>query len=95
MLCAGLAVLVGFATDSLRAEDANTGIPDPSIATSLPQNGDPGGIRKHLAASGFTYTFIYTNDVLSNLSGGTRRSTIDQGKLEKVSSPSISRSSSG
>ena len=31
---------------------------------------------------GFTYYLIYTNDVLSNLSGGTRRGTIDQGKLE-------------
>jgi porin len=64
------------------AELAQDGIPDPSIATSLPQNGDPAGIRKRLAASGIAYSFIYTNDVLSNLSGGIRRGTVYQGKLE-------------
>ena len=56
--------------------------PDPSIATSLPQNGDPAGIRKRLSDRGITYNLIYTNDVLSNLSGGNKRGTIDQGKLE-------------
>ena len=54
-----------------------------SIATSLPQNGDPSGVRKRLADHGITYNLIYTNDVLSNLSGGNKRGTIDQGKLEE------------
>ena len=58
------------------------GIPEPSFATSLPKYGDPSGARKRLADHGFTYYLIYTNDVLSNLSGGNRRGTIDQGKLE-------------
>ena len=58
------------------------GITEPSIATSLPQNGDPFGIRKRLYDHGISYNLIYTNDVLSNLSGGIRRGTIDQGKLE-------------
>ena len=31
---------------------------------------------------GVSSNFIYTNDVLSNLSGGIKRGTIDQGKLE-------------
>jgi porin len=61
--------------------DAN-GITSPSIATSLPNKGDPGGIRKRLAEHGVTYNLIYTNDVLSNVSGGLKRGTIDQGKLE-------------
>ncbi len=61
--------------------DAN-GITPPSIATSLPNNGDPGGARKDLAARGVTYTVYYTNDVLANVHGGNRRGAIDQGKLE-------------
>jgi len=61
--------------------DAN-GLTNPTIATSLPYNGDPYGIRKQLADHGVTYYFIYTNDVLGNLSGGNKRGTIDQGKLE-------------
>jgi porin len=63
------------------ASDRN-GINAPSIATSLPQNGDPSGTRKWLNDHGVSYNLIYTNDVLSNLSGGIRRGTIDQGKLE-------------
>ena len=58
------------------------GIPTPSIAPSLPNNGDPGGMRKWLADRGFTYGFIYTNDVLGNVKGGRRKGFIDQGKLE-------------
>ena len=58
------------------------GITEPSIATSFPQNADPYGTRKWLYEHGVSYNFIYTNDVLSNLSGGIRRGTIDQGKLE-------------
>ena len=76
-------VLGAFAAATAAAQTANgNGITEPSIATSLPQNGDPAGARKRLAERGFTYYLIYTNDVLSNLSGGTRRGTIDQGKLE-------------
>ena len=61
---------------------AAIGITEPSIATSFPQNADPSGTRKWLYDHGVSYNFIYTNDVLSNLSGGIRRGTIDQGKLE-------------
>ena len=76
-------VLGAFAAAPAAAQTANgNGITEPSIATSLPQNGDPAGARKRLAERGFTYYLIYTNDVLSNLSGGTRRGAIDQGKLE-------------
>ena len=58
------------------------GITEPSIATSLPHNGDPTGLRKRLYDYGVSYNVIYTNDVLSNLSGGIQRGTIDQGKFE-------------
>ncbi len=81
-----LLIVAGFCTGPLRAQQApvpnDKGITEPSVATSLPENGDPGGVREGLAQRGITYTFIYTNDVLSNMSGGTRRGTIDQGKLE-------------
>jgi len=65
-------------------DSAPNGIPSPSIATSLPHRGDPAGIRKRLADFGVIYGFEYTNDVLSNLRGGNRTGTIDQGKLHGI-----------
>lgn len=63
-------------------EGAVDGIPSPSIATSLPHNGDPGGFRKWLSQYGVTYGAIYTGEVLGNLRGGLRRGAIVEGKLE-------------
>jgi porin len=81
--CVTLAVATVIAALPARTQETNSyGITEPSIATSLPQNGDPYGFRKRLYDHGISYNFIYTNDVLSNLSGGIRRGTIDQGKLE-------------
>ena len=59
-------------------------LPTPSIATSLPNNGDPWGYRKWLGERGIVYGLEYTNDVLSNLRGGLRTGTIDQGKLHGI-----------
>ena len=81
-MCALIALA---AVSSACAQDAGpdaNGITSPSIATSLPYNGDYYGTRKRLAEHGVTYNLIYTNDILSNVSGGLRRGTIDQGKLE-------------
>jgi carbohydrate-selective porin OprB len=36
------------------------------------------------APPGYAANFIYTNDLLTNLRGGTKRGTIDQGKLEAI-----------
>ncbi len=82
LYCVVLAVLA--VVGAARAQDTPIahGITEPSVATSLPQFGDPSGIRKRLYDQGISYNLIYTNDVLSNLSGGIRRGTIDQGKLE-------------
>src|SRR5215210_2940995 len=66
------------------SETGNTDNTGSWIETSLPQNGDPAGTRKWLNDHGVVYSLIYTNDVLSNLSGGNRRGTIDQGKLEAI-----------
>jgi porin len=76
-----VAALVSAQANAQEVPDEN-GITSPSIATSLPNNGDPGGVRKRLAEHGITYNLIYTNDVLSNVAGGIKRGTIDQGKLE-------------
>jgi porin len=83
---AGCGIGVVLAANAAQAQqspppDAN-GVTNPSIATSLPNQSDPYGVRKQLADRGVTYYLIYTNDVLSNLSGGNKRGTIDQGKLE-------------
>ena len=53
-------------------------LPEPSIATSLPHNGDPTGFRKWLGQRGVVYGLEYTNDVLANVHGGLRTRTIDQ-----------------
>ncbi len=69
---------------SVTEEASPDGITRPSVATSLPSNGDPHGARRRAADRGFTYVFNYTQDVLSNLAGGNRRGTIEQGKLETI-----------
>jgi porin len=64
------------------SQPQNTGPSDVSIADSLPQKGDPTGLRKWLDEHGTKFTVFYTNDVLSNLAGGIKRGAIDQGKVE-------------
>jgi porin len=61
--------------------EVEDGRPVPSIASSLPDKGDPGGYRKWLGERGVVYGVEYTNDLLSNVRGGARTGTIDQGKL--------------
>lgn len=74
-----LQIMPATADDS--GPDAN-GITAPSIASSLPERGDPFGTRKELAGYGVTVVFNYTNDVLANVDGGIKRGIIDQGLLE-------------
>src|SRR5262245_53256133 len=76
-----IALHLAFAPAAAQTPD-QSGITSPSIATSLPNNGDPGGVRAWFARNGLTFNFIYTNDVLANVHGGLRTGTIDQGKLE-------------
>jgi porin len=64
--------------------EVKDGTPVPSIASSLPENGDPWGYRKWLAERGVVFGLEYTNDVLSNVHGGLRTGMIDQGKLQGV-----------
>ncbi len=74
-----------FAANSALADDGDKkpdGIPLPSIATSLPANGDSTGTRKWLAQRGVNYGFNYTGEALGNVSGGVRRGALYEGKLE-------------
>ena len=64
------------------AEELVGGIPAASIATSLPGNGDPNGVRKRLSEHGITYGLVYTGEGLKNVSGGVRQGGLYQGKLE-------------
>jgi len=84
-----LAAAPSFAAES-EGPDEN-GITAPSIANSLPNKGDPNGTRRWLADHGITYQLIYTNDVLANVRGGTKRGTIDQGKLESILSVDLEK----
>ncbi|WP_159079785.1 MULTISPECIES: carbohydrate porin [Methyloceanibacter] len=58
------------------------GIPEPSIATSLPGYGDPRSVRNVLARQGVSYGIDYTSDVLGNVSGGMEQSVHYAGLLE-------------
>ena len=58
------------------------GFPTPSIATSLPQNGDPTGTRAALGARGITIGVNYTGEVLGNATGGVKRTATYFGLLE-------------
>lgn len=84
VLCCGLAANAAVLPAKAADEDEvwKDGIPPDSIATSLPANGDPYGARKSLVSRGVTYSLMYTNDLLSNVSGGLKRGTVDQGKVE-------------
>jgi porin len=61
-----------------------TGIATQSIATSLPQNGDPEGRRATLAARGIAYQLNYVGEWQTNVSGGTSRGSDYIGRLEAV-----------
>lgn len=62
------------------ADDA----PAPTIATGLPNNGDPWGMRAALKERGLEYSFVLTSEILSNVDGGRRRGTVFEGKLETI-----------
>jgi porin len=56
--------------------------PPPSIASSLGPAGDPGGSRSALEKAGITYSLTYIGEVLGNVSGGMRRGSIYEGRLD-------------
>jgi porin len=59
------------------------GIPETSIASSLPQHlADPGGMRSRLDKHGIQFGINYIGEVLGNPSGGIKQSTHYDGVLE-------------
>ena len=72
---------IAMAGPAMAETDVVDGIPPVSIATSMPDNGDPTGSRKWLARHGITYGLVYTGEALRNVSGGIRRGSLYQGKL--------------
>ena len=81
MMLASAVVAIGWGEPALAQADEN-GIGPVSIARSLPETGDPSGLRKWLAERGLTFNSIYTGEVLANVSGGLKRGAVYQGKLE-------------
>jgi porin len=86
--CARLALegaFVCLAASAASAEDAASkdGIPNPSIATMLPQNGDPFGWRADLASQGIAYSVNYISETLGN-AGGLSQACLYGGRLEII-----------
>ena len=81
-LAAGLLLAVTAGARADEEAKVVDGIQLPSVATSLPYNGDRYGTRRKLADQGMTFGWILTSEVLSNVSGGLRRGTVFEGKLE-------------
>jgi porin len=80
----GAAVAVATCVPALadQPEYGPDGLPEPSIAALLPDNGDPFGHRRWLAERGVTFNLWYRNDTLANTRGGQRRGVVNQGLLE-------------
>jgi porin len=89
-LCAAAGVSLLLAACPARAEDS--GIPDPSIATSLPSSlADPGGLRSAWARHGVTFGVNYIGEVFGNTSGGLDRGTFYDGRLEVAVSADLEK----
>jgi porin len=83
---AAIASAIGLAaTPALAADELDkTGAPIPSIASSLPHNGDPSGLRKWLYEHGLTFSFVLTSEGHADVAGGMRQGGVFQGKLETI-----------
>jgi porin len=73
-----------LAQEEEREGEWKNGIPPGSIASSLPNNGDAGGMRKWLSERGLTYSFVLTSEGHADVTGGLRQGAVFQGKLETV-----------
>lgn len=83
----GIVLAVALGATAVAANDAKpdgpeTGIPNPSIATSLPRQGDATGARAALAGIGITGGVNYIGEVLGNASGGVKRGAPYAGRVE-------------
>jgi porin len=81
---AAFAALVLGSSAAAQSVSAPIVAPGPTVATSLPANGDPTGLRRWLEDRGVTLAFIHTTESLSNVRGGIKIGTIFDGKLEAM-----------
>jgi porin len=80
---AAAADLLAATAVAARADNDPSGIPETSIATSLPPAlADPRGIRKDLATRGITVGANYIGEVFGVAAGGLNRDTHYDGRLE-------------
>jgi porin len=63
---------------------AESGISGQSVATILPEHGDPGGTRKALASKGITYWLNHVGEWQANVAGGLSLGGVYIGRLEGV-----------
>jgi porin len=82
-VAACLAIAPATAESSNAESDRIPGLPEPSIATSLPRDlADPGGVRSALGKRGVIFAVNYIGEVLGNPTGGYRQGTFYDGRLE-------------
>src|SRR4030088_1330007 len=76
-----IVVAVSLAAAAARAEEGEDK-PKDSIVTDLPIFADVKAYREGLFTKGVEYQFTYISDIQSNVSGGIRRGTTYEGRLE-------------
>src|SRR5258706_11289029 len=82
-LAALVALMLPLAASAEEKTDKLSGVPDPSIATSLPASlADPGGARAALAKGGITYGLNYIGEVFGVVSGGLTHGAQYDGRLD-------------
>ena len=78
----GVTAFIAACPVASHAEDPRGPPATPSIATSLPANGDPFGTRAALAGIGVTYGMNYIGEVFDVVGGGQSRGTTFDGRVE-------------
>lgn len=79
---------VGLAQQEIKGQSETTDRPNasaptsPSVSSSLGPFADPGGVRATLGTYGVHYSLTYIGEQLGNVSGGVRRGSIYEGRLD-------------
>jgi porin len=90
-IIAAFIAVTGAADVASQSHLTDTGTSAAAVTTH-PAYADGRGVTpRRRATDGIFYDFVYTNDVLANVSGGTRRGVIDQGKLEALFSVELEK----
>lgn len=82
-LGAGFATFPALTQPSETADVRGVGLPEPSIATSLPRDlADPHGVRSALGRGGVIFGINYIGEVFGNPTGGYQQGAVYDGRLE-------------